>query len=220
MEPQPPQPPKKLRSVIVPGAKNIRYEMNVGTSQFDKDMADLIIERMMDGMYLTKVLKALDLSMSTIVKWEKQSPDFKEALNEARKALSFSLVDSTLEDAEVPLETMPEVHQLKTKIENKRWVAEKYNREQFGAKLDMSHSMSLADVMDSIKPSTEDEPIDAPIDTQIDTQIDPHEPIDTNEPIDAQFTDVIVPDTNPAESAPQGNIPNKEKIHGEESKAG
>ena len=167
------------RTNLPPGAKNISYHLTVDDVLFSKETADLIVTRMMDGMYLGRILKSLSLNMSTIRKWEKQSPDFAEALADARKTQAYMLVEETLEDVNAPLETMPEVTQLKVKTEVKRWVAEKYNREQFAQKVDMQLGVSLADVMDSISPSDSD--TELPVTTQ-----------DVTEPIDAESTPVVI----------------------------
>ncbi len=110
------------------------------TWKFSEAYADVIVDQVMQGRTLSEITNMQGMpSYATIVKWKSEVPQFKERLSEARRSRAElfhdRVVDSLNESAP---ETPAEAQHAKLEFEKLKYLAEKNNPEEFGAKQTIS----------------------------------------------------------------------------------
>jgi hypothetical protein len=104
---------------------------------YSKLLADLICEKIAEGLGLIKACKDLNLPYSIVRRWKREHEEFKESLIEAQRDGAEALHDEVLDVART--EAAP-----KDKIAALQWSAERANAERFGKTSKVSHNVQGA----------------------------------------------------------------------------
>jgi hypothetical protein len=110
-------------------------------SEFDRDLAREICDRLAAGQSLSMVCKAPDMPPRvTVVRWADQEPAFRAALDRALRESADALIEQTVEIADgwriTEQSRMPTPHENylrdKMRLENRRWIAARLAPDKWG----------------------------------------------------------------------------------------
>ncbi len=110
---------------------------------YSKPVADIVLQRVSEGMTMKKACVGLGVSTATVLNWCDKIPSFGEALNKARLVRAEGVQDTILETAE----ELSSGNLTKGEMEGKvkaaellKWSAEKDSPNRFGNKKDSGNS--------------------------------------------------------------------------------
>ena len=93
-----------------------------------------VIEMLGEGKQLARICEATGLSKAALMEWLEETPERAAMASRARARAATVLVDEAIEIAdEVDAEHPGEINKAKIRIGVRQWVAERWNRQAYGA---------------------------------------------------------------------------------------
>lgn len=89
-----------------------------------------VIEELMTGLKVRELCEVMDISSPMFYAWLKQSPERQRVYREMRQATADGLLDEMLEIADGS--TMATIGVDRERIKIRQWLAERWNREDYG----------------------------------------------------------------------------------------
>jgi hypothetical protein len=110
---------------------------------YSKPIADIVLQRVSEGMTMKKACAGLNVSPSTVLNWCDKIPSFGEALNKARLVRAEGVQDTIIETAEELATGNLTKGEMEGKVkaaELLKWSAEKDSPNRFGNKKDSGNN--------------------------------------------------------------------------------
>lgn len=169
-------------------------------STFTEELGEEIVARYVRGRTLTDISRDDDMpELSTIYRWKERFPAFGDALDHARGAHADSLAGQIIDIADTELDPQ----KARNRIEARKWLAAKFRPDRFGERLDLnvngtiSVAAALAEARSRARPISDlAEPVECQV---IDLPC-----VSLPGPADAQSSDPVSDQLEPAEPAPAG----------------
>ncbi|MHC4268889.1 MAG: helix-turn-helix domain-containing protein [Planctomycetota bacterium] len=109
-------------------------------SKYNQSLGEKILSRYADGETLTQICKDDDMpKRNTVYRWRSDYPKFGEAYLLAQE----QHVDALVDEAGHIVDTEQNPKLAKSRAEHRRWLASRLNRQKYGDKLEVSHSVSI-----------------------------------------------------------------------------
>ncbi len=109
-------------------------------SKYSNKIAEEILSRYADGETLSKICKDKCMPRrNTVYRWRQSYPEFAEAYQMAVEEHTDALIDQAGEIAD----SEPDAQRARVKVDFRKWLASKLNRQKFGDKLDVQHNHTL-----------------------------------------------------------------------------
>jgi hypothetical protein len=117
------------------------------TSKFSKPLADILIQRVIEGEGITKACAALGIGYSTVMRWAEKHEDFGKELDKARAYRAEQTHDKIMEiakDLETKQLNKTQVEALGKAADILKWSAEKSSPSKYGGKVDKGGSGAVS----------------------------------------------------------------------------
>lgn len=113
--------------------------MNKGgrPSIYSGELADLICERIIEGVSMRTICKADDMpAISTVFKWIRENPEFSQQYAKAKEEQADTLVEDMLL---IPDEE-EDVQRARLKVDVRKWAASKLKAKKYGDSTQIKHA--------------------------------------------------------------------------------
>ncbi len=109
-------------------------------SKYKRSLVEEILLRYADGENLTKICKDKHMpKRTTIYRWRKDYTEFGEAYLLAQE----EHVDAVVDEAREIVDTEPDPQRARVRVDYRKWLASRLNRDKYGDKLDVRHNHTL-----------------------------------------------------------------------------
>ncbi len=116
-------------------------------SKYNQSLGEEILSRYSNGETLTHICKDDDMpKRNTVYRWRLSYPEFGEAYLLAQEQHTDALIDEAGQIVDTELN--PQL--AKVRADHRRWLASRLNRQKYGDKLEVSHSVSI-DIAPALK---------------------------------------------------------------------
>ena len=115
--------------------KGVRYG-------FDTDAARRILERVSNGMGITRALGEVGIKWERFTRWLRDEPEFARAYAAARDAYLDRMAEEVIEiaDSAMHAATPAEIHAARLRFDARRWYLSKLAPKRYGDRVALEHS--------------------------------------------------------------------------------
>lgn len=117
------------------------------TKPFTQELADEICERLAKGESLRSICRDEHVpSLTTVLRWVEEKPEFSEQYARAREAQADTLADEIISIADDDAE---DVNRSRLRVDARKWVASKLKPKRYGDKIDHNHGGGITITLES-----------------------------------------------------------------------
>lgn len=112
-------------------------------STYTPELGLKICEQLAAGLPLVKIVRLLDVGMSSVYRWQEEHPEFRQAYARAREDQADTLADEILEvadNSEIPSDDR------RIRVDTRKWIASKLKPKKYAERQQVEHSGSVGTI--------------------------------------------------------------------------